>query len=197
MSRGRDDDGFVARRGGVGSPGKGNTRTDASTAPGKRTLVDGLVQRGLVAPRPDRTAGTTGDGSHTPTTSSASGGAAETGPTDSAAAQGKRMLDLFGRRDAPGGVDEAHDPHSLEHLEAELGAGAAVDARAASQVSQATGADLSDVRVHRGSRAEQKASEHGAAAFTVGKNIIMGANVPAAGSPAGDLVLSHELVHAA
>lgn len=199
VSRSSDDGGYLTRRGGTGSPGKAATSSATSIAPGKSTLVDGLAARGLVIPASGQSTSAPSNGSNTATaaTNSASGGVAKTGASgDSQAADGKHMLDLFGPRDAGGG-DETHHSHSLEQLEAELGPGAAVDARTAAHMSHTTGADLSDVRVHRGPLAEQKAAEHGAAAFTVGRNIIMGANVPAAGSAAGDLVLNHELAHAA
>ncbi|HET7500718.1 MAG TPA: DUF4157 domain-containing protein, partial [Kofleriaceae bacterium] len=90
----------------------------------------------------------------------------------------------------------AHDS-SLDGLESELGPGAPVDGRVASQVSRAIGRDVSAARIHKGDVAAAKAAEHDASAFTVGTNIVMGSGAPSAGTPEGDALLAHELAHTA
>jgi hypothetical protein len=62
-------------------------------------------------------------------------------------------------------------------------------------MSRVTGQDYSGVRVHTGSIAAAKAAEHDATAFAVGRNVVMGANAPAAGTMSGDALLAHELAH--
>ena len=89
----------------------------------------------------------------------------------------------------------ATHPQSLDSLEAQLGPGSPADGRVAEQMSRATGQDYSGVRVHTGSVAAAKAAEHDATAFAVGRNVVMGANAPAAGTTPGDALLAHELAH--
>jgi Domain of unknown function (DUF4157) len=86
---------------------------------------------------------------------------------------------------------------SLDHLEAELGAGDALDAATASRMSSALGSDVSTARLHSGPVAQRKAAEAGALAFAVGENVVLGARAPARGSLAGDALLAHELAHVA
>lgn len=80
---------------------------------------------------------------------------------------------------------------SLDSMEAQLGPGEEVDSKTAAPM-RAEGA-----RVHRGPAAAAQAAEHGAVAFAVGQNVVMGANAPAQGTPAGDALLAHELAHTA
>jgi hypothetical protein len=93
------------------------------------------------------------------------------------------------------GQHAAPHPHSLEHLERELGPGASVHGGVAARMSPA-GSAVPDARIHDGPVAAQMAAEHDAVALTVGRNILLGSGAPAAGSAAGDLLLSHELAHA-
>lgn len=86
---------------------------------------------------------------------------------------------------------------SLEGLESDLGTGSAVDGEVARRMTAATGTDVSSARVHTGPVAAAKAAEHGAAAFAVGNNVVMGAGAPGPGSPIGDALLAHELAHVA
>jgi len=78
---------------------------------------------------------------------------------------------------------------SLDAMETELGPGQAVDSKLAAPLG-AEGA-----RIHHGPVAERQAAEHGAVAFAVGQNVVMGANAPKPGSFVGDALLAHELVH--
>jgi|JI10StandDraft_1071094.scaffolds.fasta_scaffold35641_3 hypothetical protein len=86
---------------------------------------------------------------------------------------------------------------TLGSLESALGAGQAVDGATASRMSDRLGVDASAVRVHTGAVAAAKAAEVGAIAFTVGNNVVLGADAPSAGTLAGDALLAHELVHTA
>ena len=98
--------------------------------------------------------------------------------------------------DPDAAADAAH-PSSLVGLEAQLGTGSRVDTRVASKMSSTLGTDVSDARVHTGPIAAAKAAEHNATAFAAGRNIVIGANAPAQGTPAGDALLAHELAHTA
>ncbi|MCW5806190.1 MAG: DUF4157 domain-containing protein [Deltaproteobacteria bacterium] len=77
---------------------------------------------------------------------------------------------------------------SLGELEDDLGAGAPLDAATAARMSSRLGADVGHARIHEGAGARAKADAVGAAAFTVGPHVVMGA-------PATDELLAHELAH--
>jgi hypothetical protein len=57
------------------------------------------------------------------------------------------------------------------------------------------GQDFSDVRVHTGSKSARSARELDARAFTVGRNIVMGAGQYSPGTSDGRQLLAHELTH--
>jgi phage FluMu protein Com len=57
------------------------------------------------------------------------------------------------------------------------------------------GYDFSQVRVHSGAAAEQSARDVNARAYTVGQNVVFGANQFAPGSTEGRRLLAHELTH--
>ncbi len=76
-------------------------------------------------------------------------------------------------------------------------AGAAAPAPVRQKIEAATGADLSGVRVHDDEDAHESAAAVSARAYTVGQDIFMGAGQRADGTPAGDHLMAHELVHAA
>ena len=86
---------------------------------------------------------------------------------------------------------------SLDRLEADLGPGEPLSGETASRMTRGPGAEVSGARVHTGPIAEAKAAEHGAAAFAVGPNVVMGKGAPGAGTIAGDALLAHELAHTA
>ena len=86
-------------------------------------------------------------------------------------------------------------PTSLHTMEAELGAGQALDGATASRVGAASAAN--DVKIHTGPVAAAKAAQHNAVAFAVGNNVVMGAGAPAPGTLLGDALLAHELAHTA
>jgi len=85
-------------------------------------------------------------------------------------------------------------PGSLQRMEGELGPGQPLDGNTAARMSSTLGADVSDARIHTGPTAQRMAAEHDALAFTVGQNIVMGAQAPTTGDHA-DALLAHELVH--
>jgi len=77
------------------------------------------------------------------------------------------------------------------------GGGEAAPAPVRRKIEAATGADLSGVRVHDDADAHESAADVSARAYTVGQDIFMGAGQRADGTPAGDHLMAHELVHAA
>ncbi|MDQ3366552.1 MAG: DUF4157 domain-containing protein [Myxococcota bacterium] len=112
-------------------------------------------------------------------------------PADLAAAD----PEIAAAADAP--VGGTAQRKSLDGLESELGAGSSLDGPVAQRMSAAVGADVSAARIHTGPVAAKQASEHGAAAFAVGNNVVMGGDAPAPGTPFGDALLAHELAHVA
>jgi len=77
---------------------------------------------------------------------------------------------------------------------AELGTGASMGAHAG-RLGGAMDDDFGDVRIHTGSAAAQKASELGARAFTIGRDIAFAPGEYRPGTPEGDALLAHELAH--
>jgi hypothetical protein len=73
--------------------------------------------------------------------------------------------------------------------------GQSVDAQVARKVESATGADLSDVRVHTGADAADDARSLRARAFTVGQDVSFAAGQYQPGTQEGERLLTHELVH--
>jgi hypothetical protein len=57
------------------------------------------------------------------------------------------------------------------------------------------GWDFSEVRVHNDDAARQSAHTLGAAAYTVGSQIVLGGAPPSAATPSGERLLAHELAH--
>lgn len=123
-------------------------------------------------------------------------------PASEASAPGKRSLIEGGAADVPGVGKQTRVAQlsggfaSLAELEAALGGGEPLDARAV-PLAREVGADPSAVRVHRGGEAAQAAARQQARAFTVGNHIVLGADAPAAGTPDGDALMRHELAHTA
>lgn len=73
--------------------------------------------------------------------------------------------------------------------------GTPLDVRTRADLEPHFGQDFSQVRVHSGERAERSAEEVGALAYTVGQQIVFGANQFSPGTGAGRQLLAHELVH--
>lgn len=59
------------------------------------------------------------------------------------------------------------------------------------------GTSFANVKVHTGAEAAREADHANARAFTVGENIVMGRGEFQPGTPAGDVLLAHELAHVA
>lgn len=76
-------------------------------------------------------------------------------------------------------------------------AGIAPDSSVAGRVQQTTGVDLSGVRVHTGQESQEAAESLSARAFTSGQDIHFGKDEYQPGTPSGDRLLAHELVHTA
>ncbi|RFC33106.1 MAG: protein of unknown function (DUF4157) [Candidatus Nitrotoga sp. MKT] len=75
------------------------------------------------------------------------------------------------------------------------GSGRPLDPAIQQDMGQRFGHDFSQVRVHTGSIAEQSAQDINAHAYTVGNNIVFGADGFAPGSHEGRKLLAHELTH--
>ena len=75
------------------------------------------------------------------------------------------------------------------------GDGVAPDARVRAQVEATTGGDLSGARIHTDGASQAEAAALRARAFTVGADIHFAAGQYQPGTPTGDALLAHELVH--
>lgn len=76
-----------------------------------------------------------------------------------------------------------------------LGAGEALDSRIASAAAEAYGASFGHVRIHTGAAAAQLARAEGARAFAIGEHIAFASGQYNPGTPEGDALIAHELVH--
>lgn len=84
-------------------------------------------------------------------------------------------------------------PASVDRVLA--GNGRPLDATLKQDMEQRFGHDFSNVRVHSGSEAAQSARDVNARAYTVGTQIVLGANEGAMDTIAGRRLLAHELTH--
>lgn len=84
-------------------------------------------------------------------------------------------------------------PVSVEHVLS--GSGAPLEPSLRDDMEQRFGHDFSRVRVHSGEAAEQSAREVNANAYTVGHNIVFGADRFAPRTHAGRRLIAHELTH--
>ncbi|WP_175501191.1 DUF4157 domain-containing protein [Poseidonocella pacifica] len=75
------------------------------------------------------------------------------------------------------------------------GAGRPLDTAARQYMEPRFSHDFSGVRVHTGTRAAARAAGIGAAAFTVGRDIVYGRDTPGPHTQAGRHILAHELTH--
>jgi hypothetical protein len=78
-----------------------------------------------------------------------------------------------------------------------LGPGQPLDPTTAARFADATGQDVSGVRVHTDATAARLARNMDAAAFTVGNHVAFAPNTFQPGTPRGDALLAHELAHVA
>jgi soluble lytic murein transglycosylase-like protein len=97
----------------------------------------------------------------------------------------------------PGGECAACRAKRLRRQESHrvLGPGEVLQAPVRTELEARFGHDFSDVRIHAGARANESAREAGAAAYTIGRDIVFGAGRYASGTPAGRRLLAHELAH--
>lgn len=92
---------------------------------------------------------------------------------------------------ATGNLDAA--PPSVDQVLS--GSGKPLDSALQHNMEQRFGHDFSQVRVHTGLAAEQSARDVNAHAYTVGQNIVFGADRFVPGSHEGQRLLAHELTH--
>ena len=104
---------------------------------------------------------------------------------------GKRSLTHSGRAGYPDRPPPGKVPATLTLT----GEGEEADAAVRARVEATTGADLSAARVHLGADSQEGAAALRARAFTVGRDIHFAAGQYRPGTPAGDALLAHELVH--
>ena len=99
----------------------------------------------------------------------------------------------------PGAIPSAidHDPKLKAAMEAQrrLGAGRPMEASVRRRMESAFGRDLGHVRIHDDAAAAAIAQEHGARAFTVGRDVGFANGSYAPGTTRGDAILAHELAH--
>lgn len=88
---------------------------------------------------------------------------------------------------------EAPAPKSVTRTLAR--SGSPLDPSVRGRLEPQLGADLSRVRVHTGDPAAQSARDVQARAYTVGWDVVFGTGQYAPGTPDGDRLLAHELVH--
>jgi hypothetical protein len=126
----------------------------------------------------------------------AGGGSQESAGRESGGSPGKRTLveQVYRKRSseaAPG----ANASDALAQAGSE--GGQAPDAGVRGKVEQATGADLSGVRVHTGASSNAAAEAVSARAYTVGQDVHFAAGEYNPGSQEGNRLIAHELAHAA
>ncbi len=87
------------------------------------------------------------------------------------------------------------DWRSTVHDVVGRGGGQPLAARTLQLMESRLGHDFSDVRVHTGAQAADSARSVGAHAYTVGSEVVLGANHPDLSSAPGQRLLAHELTH--
>jgi Domain of unknown function (DUF4157) len=102
-----------------------------------------------------------------------------------------RIQRFTGNSGTAGNNDVA--PASVDRVLA--GSGKPLEASIQNDMGQRFGNDFSAVRVHSGASAEASAREVNANAYTVGNNIVFGANQYAPATQKGKRLLAHELTH--
>ena len=100
------------------------------------------------------------------------------------------------RRRAPIGRDGGDlDPETEQELQSARSGGSALDAVMQRRFGEATGADVSGVRLHAGEQARSLNNQMGAEAFTVGNDIFFRDSIPDTGTDAGLGLVAHEVAH--
>lgn len=73
--------------------------------------------------------------------------------------------------------------------------GATLDPAVAARMGRRFGHDFGSIRIHTGATAAGSAASIQADAYTIGRHVVMGEGRYRPGTPAGDRLLAHELVH--
>lgn len=84
------------------------------------------------------------------------------------------------------------DPRAVR---ARLGAGRPLESGVRSRMEHAFGQSFAQVRTHTDPAASRISNEQNARAFTVGRHVAFGAGQYSPGTPVGDALIAHELVH--
>jgi hypothetical protein len=120
------------------------------------------------------------------------------GPARSAAGATRPARSLVGRRSPCGGhagVDGECAQCRAKRLTRQRSAGRLLGATTRAQMEARFGHDFRNVRVHTGPEAAAKARSLGAAAFTLGRDLVFGAGRYAPQTAAGRQLIAHELTH--
>jgi hypothetical protein len=84
---------------------------------------------------------------------------------------------------------------SPTQIRSQLDEGASLESGSRTRMESAFGVDFSDVRIHTGARAAALSRRLHARAFTIGRDIAFASGEYRPGSPAGDVLIAHELAH--
>ncbi len=93
--------------------------------------------------------------------------------------------------DGPFGLDD----QTAARINSERGGGQPLDSNVQAKMSEATGQDFNDVKVHTGSESHALNEQLSAKAFTTGSDIFFRAGAYDPGSSGGQELLAHELTH--
>jgi hypothetical protein len=87
------------------------------------------------------------------------------------------------------------DPDTEQELQSARSGGTVLDAGLQRHFGEATGADVSGVRLHAGEQATSLNNQMGAEAFTLGNDVFFRDGIPDTGSDAGLGLVAHEVAH--
>lgn len=102
---------------------------------------------------------------------------------------------LLAQRSGEGPFDL--DDETAARINSQRGGGQALDDSTSQRMSEATGEDFSDVRVHTSPEADELNQQLNAKAFTTGRDIFFREDAYDPGSSGGQELLAHELTHVA
>lgn len=100
---------------------------------------------------------------------------------------------LLAQRSGDGAFDL--DDNTAERIKRERGAGQVLDSSVQTKMSEATGQDFSDVKVHTGPESHELNEQLSAKAFTTGQDIFFREGAYEPHSSNGQELLAHELTH--
>lgn len=101
---------------------------------------------------------------------------------------------LLAQRSGGGGSFELDD-ETTNRINSQRGGGQPLDTAIQAQMSQATGHDMSDVKVHTSSESASLNQQLNAKAFTTGSDIFFSQGAYQPGSSSGQELIAHELTH--